>query len=247
MRGMTVLADPPAGRPDVAVVRQPIADERHTVVRLRAAVRRRARLARLRDRRQGHVRAARRRVRRHRPRGARRPPSRVDVDRAQLPDRDRARRRCAPTAPCSRSPPTRRATTCSPCSSSSAAAATRSRWTTSTAAPTSSRLLGLCSIVKVDVGDRDDATLAGDHRRAEAPRRPARRHRGRDRRGLRPLPRARLHLLPGRLLRQAADRAPPQRGHRRHLVAAGARRAERRGRVASTTSSGSSPPTSASR
>jgi EAL and modified HD-GYP domain-containing signal transduction protein len=32
MRGMTVLADPPAGRPDVAVVRQPIADERHTVV-----------------------------------------------------------------------------------------------------------------------------------------------------------------------------------------------------------------------
>src|SRR5215213_10150247 len=29
---MTVLADPPAGRPDVAVVRQPIADERHTVV-----------------------------------------------------------------------------------------------------------------------------------------------------------------------------------------------------------------------
>jgi EAL and modified HD-GYP domain-containing signal transduction protein len=32
MRGMTVLADPPAGRPDVAVVRQPIADDRHTVV-----------------------------------------------------------------------------------------------------------------------------------------------------------------------------------------------------------------------
>jgi len=32
MGGMTVLADPPAGRPDVAVVRQPIADERHTVV-----------------------------------------------------------------------------------------------------------------------------------------------------------------------------------------------------------------------
>ena len=32
MWGMTVLADPPAGRPDVAVVRQPIADERHTVV-----------------------------------------------------------------------------------------------------------------------------------------------------------------------------------------------------------------------
>jgi c-di-GMP phosphodiesterase len=32
MRGMSVLADPPAGRPDVAVVRQPIADERHTVV-----------------------------------------------------------------------------------------------------------------------------------------------------------------------------------------------------------------------
>jgi c-di-GMP phosphodiesterase len=29
---MTVLADPPAGRPDVAVVRQPIADERHAVV-----------------------------------------------------------------------------------------------------------------------------------------------------------------------------------------------------------------------
>jgi c-di-GMP phosphodiesterase len=29
---MTVLADPPAGRPDVAVVRQPIADERHGVV-----------------------------------------------------------------------------------------------------------------------------------------------------------------------------------------------------------------------
>src|SRR5215203_4535817 len=29
---MTVVADPPAGRPDVAVVRQPIADERHTVV-----------------------------------------------------------------------------------------------------------------------------------------------------------------------------------------------------------------------
>src|SRR5215207_5145941 len=32
MRGMTVLADPPAGRPDVAVVRQPIADHRHAVV-----------------------------------------------------------------------------------------------------------------------------------------------------------------------------------------------------------------------
>src|SRR5829696_4313829 len=32
MRGMTVLADSPAGRPEVAVVRQPIADERHTVV-----------------------------------------------------------------------------------------------------------------------------------------------------------------------------------------------------------------------
>jgi EAL and modified HD-GYP domain-containing signal transduction protein len=32
MGGMTVLADPPAGRPDVAVVRQPIADERHAVV-----------------------------------------------------------------------------------------------------------------------------------------------------------------------------------------------------------------------
>jgi EAL and modified HD-GYP domain-containing signal transduction protein len=30
--GMSVLADPPAGRPDVAVVRQPIADDRHTVV-----------------------------------------------------------------------------------------------------------------------------------------------------------------------------------------------------------------------
>ena len=30
--GMTILADPPAGRPDVAVVRQPIADERHAVV-----------------------------------------------------------------------------------------------------------------------------------------------------------------------------------------------------------------------
>src|SRR5215208_2499922 len=29
---MTVLADSPAGRPDVAVVRQPIADERHSVV-----------------------------------------------------------------------------------------------------------------------------------------------------------------------------------------------------------------------
>jgi EAL and modified HD-GYP domain-containing signal transduction protein len=29
---MTVLADPPADRPDVAVVRQPIADERHSVV-----------------------------------------------------------------------------------------------------------------------------------------------------------------------------------------------------------------------
>lgn len=29
---MTVLADPPAGRPDVAVVRQPIADERHAIV-----------------------------------------------------------------------------------------------------------------------------------------------------------------------------------------------------------------------
>jgi EAL and modified HD-GYP domain-containing signal transduction protein len=29
---MTVLADPPAGRPDVAVVRQPIADGRHSVV-----------------------------------------------------------------------------------------------------------------------------------------------------------------------------------------------------------------------
>ena len=32
MREMTVLADPPAGRPDVAVVRQPIADDRHTVI-----------------------------------------------------------------------------------------------------------------------------------------------------------------------------------------------------------------------
>ena len=32
MRGMTVLADSPTGRPDVAVVRQPIADHRHAVV-----------------------------------------------------------------------------------------------------------------------------------------------------------------------------------------------------------------------
>jgi hypothetical protein len=32
MGEMTVLADPPAGRPDVAVVRQPIADDRHTVI-----------------------------------------------------------------------------------------------------------------------------------------------------------------------------------------------------------------------
>jgi EAL and modified HD-GYP domain-containing signal transduction protein len=32
MGGMTVLADPTADRPDVAVVRQPIADERHAVV-----------------------------------------------------------------------------------------------------------------------------------------------------------------------------------------------------------------------
>ena len=32
MEEMSVLADPPAGRPDVAVVRQPIADERHQVV-----------------------------------------------------------------------------------------------------------------------------------------------------------------------------------------------------------------------
>ena len=32
MGEMSVLADPPAGRPDVAVVRQPIADERHIVV-----------------------------------------------------------------------------------------------------------------------------------------------------------------------------------------------------------------------
>ena len=32
MRGMTVLADSPAARPDVAVVRQPIADHRHAVV-----------------------------------------------------------------------------------------------------------------------------------------------------------------------------------------------------------------------
>jgi c-di-GMP phosphodiesterase len=32
MGGMSVLADSPAGRPDVAVVRQPIADERHAVV-----------------------------------------------------------------------------------------------------------------------------------------------------------------------------------------------------------------------
>ena len=32
MGEMSVLADPPAGRPDVAVVRQPVADERHEVV-----------------------------------------------------------------------------------------------------------------------------------------------------------------------------------------------------------------------
>jgi c-di-GMP phosphodiesterase len=32
MGEMSVLADPPAGRPDVAVVRQPVADERHQVV-----------------------------------------------------------------------------------------------------------------------------------------------------------------------------------------------------------------------
>jgi len=32
MGQMTVLADSPAGRPDVAVVRKPISDERHGVV-----------------------------------------------------------------------------------------------------------------------------------------------------------------------------------------------------------------------
>ena len=32
MGGMSVLADSPTGRPDVAVVRQPIADHRHNVV-----------------------------------------------------------------------------------------------------------------------------------------------------------------------------------------------------------------------
>ena len=136
----------------------------------------------------------------------RRPPPGVDVDRPQLPASRSARRPCGPTAPCCRSPPTRRATTCSPCSSSSAAAATRSRSTTTTAARDIEPLLGLCSIVKVDVEDRDDATLAGDHRRPEAARRAARGHRRRERRGLRALPRARLLLLPGRLLRQAAGR-----------------------------------------
>ena len=46
MRGMSVLADPPAGRPDVAVVRQPIADELAVQVKRHRDKRRRRREAR---------------------------------------------------------------------------------------------------------------------------------------------------------------------------------------------------------
>ena len=92
---MSVFADLTTGRPDVAVVRQPIADERHTVVGYELLFGGESQLLDSATRRQGDLGAARRRVRRHRPRGARRPPSRVDVDRTQLPDRDRPAARAA--------------------------------------------------------------------------------------------------------------------------------------------------------
>src|SRR5215211_1503032 len=73
------LAQPAADRPEVAVVRHPIADARNNVVGYE-----------LRFGGTIDLGDARRRVRRHRPRAARRPPPRLGDDRPQLPDRDRA-------------------------------------------------------------------------------------------------------------------------------------------------------------
>ena len=213
MGEMTVLADPPAGRPDVAVVRQPIADERHASSATSCCSAASASLARLRDRRQGDLRAARRRVRRHRPRG----------------------RSPAATPPGCRSP----ATSCieigpppvRPDRAVLQIAAYAARDDLLAVLQQLGRsgytialddfdgrgdvesLLGLCSIVKVRVDGPRRRHARRDPRRPEAPRRAARRHRRRDARGLRALPRARLLLLPGRLLRQAA---------RRHATAASA-------------------------
>ncbi len=70
-------------------------------------------------------------------------------------------------------------------------------------------LLGLCSIVKVDVGSRSDAELARIVVQPKAARGAAGGDGRGGARGLRALPGARLLLLPGRLLRQAAaDHAP---------------------------------------
>ena len=64
--------------------------------------------------------------------------------------------------------------------------------------------MALCSIVKVDVAGRRCRRAAGVLARAEDPGRAAGRHRRERPRRVRALPRARLHLLPGRVLRQAA-------------------------------------------
>ena len=113
-----------------------------------------------------------------------------------------ARRRCARTARCCRSRPTPHATTCSELQELS-----RSGYTMALddydGRTTLEELMSLCSIVKVDVADRAATSCRASSRPAH-PGRAARRHRRRRPRRLRALPRPRLHLLPGRVLRQAA-------------------------------------------
>ena len=175
--------------------------------RLRAALRRRRRPRRSRHGRQGHLRPARRGVRRHRARDAS-PAATPPGSRSPATSSSRsARRRCAPTAPCCRSTPTRRRTTCSPILQQLA----RSGYT-----------IALDELRRAGTERRgaDVAVLDRQGRRAapstptSSPRvlaapqhagRAARRHRAsRDHAALRALPRARLHLLPGRVLRPAA-------------------------------------------
>src|SRR3954471_20282834 len=89
LKGVSATAEPTADRPEVAVVRHPIADARSSVVGYELRFGGAVDLGDPRARRQGDLGAARRGVRRHGPRGPRRPPSRLDHHRPQLPRGDR--------------------------------------------------------------------------------------------------------------------------------------------------------------
>ena len=165
---------------------------------------------------QDHLGAARRRVRRHRAR-ARSPATTRPGSRSRATSSSRsARRRCGPTAWCSRSPPTRPATTCWPSCRGSGGRGYAIALDGYDGRADIGELLALCSIVQRPRRGRAPTTCAA----IAAPRR-ARRARCSWRpacgepRGVRALPRPRVRLLPGRVLRQAAARAPAQRRPRR--------------------------------